>query len=188
MSSPSQSSGENGNELTPNTLAEAESAFTFNSTLQTSSAGKPQPTTPLPSGLPSSNYLSAATAAGLVVEPPFPDDLPLEHVRSLPAGTLSRGTTQAVLQKMDSGTELGRRGSKEGVRRTNMIQVPAEKGDGDAGGGTTDDIKGVDGVASKPGFDRRQSWNKEDLKRVMSERLMTEDVASDENAGYVSKK
>jgi hypothetical protein len=186
--SSSQNADENGNELTPNTLAEAESAFTFNSTLQTSSAGKPQPTTPLPSDSSSSNYLSAASAAGLVIEPPFPDDVPLEHVRSLPTGTLSRGTTQAVLQKMDSGTELGKRGSKEGARRTNMIQVPVEKEEsGTAAGGAASGSTGVDGVASKPGFDRRQSWNKEDLKRVMSERLMTEDVASDENAGYVSK-
>jgi len=105
---------------------------------------------------------------------------------------LSRGTTQVVLQKMDSGTELGRRISKEGVRRTSLIQVPGEKEGGGGGGGdkVQDGNKGgVDGVAgeraSKPGFDRRQSWNKEDLKRVLSERLMTGDA--DENAGYVSK-
>jgi hypothetical protein len=174
MTSPNPGQGENGNELTPNTLAEAESAFTFNSTLQTSSAGKPQPHTPLPtSDSPQSNYLSAASAAGLVAEPPYPDDLPLEHVRSLPGGALSRGTTQAVLQKMDSGTKLGKRGNKEGVRRTNAIQVP---------GGTED---GVDGGASKPRFDRTQSWNKEDLKRVMSERLMTGEASG--NTGYESK-
>jgi len=174
MTSPAPNKDDNGNELTPNTLAEIESAFTFNSTLQTSSAGKPQPHTPLPaSDSSTTNYLSAANAAGLAAEPPYPDDVPLEHVRSLPSGALSRGTTQAVLQKMDSGTELGRRGGNEGVRRTSAIQVPGGK------------EGGVDGVAQKPGFDRTQSWNKEDLKRAMSERLMTGDA--NENAGYVSK-
>jgi hypothetical protein len=182
--SPPQTNDDKGNELTPNTLAEAESAFLFNSTLQTSSAGKPQPTTPLPSTEPHSNYLSAASAAGLAFEPPFPDDVPLEHVRSLPA--LSRGTTQAVLQKMDSGSsvELGRRGSKEGAKRTSMIKMPGEGVEGKDGA-----VDGVGGAsATKPSFDRKQSWNKEDLKRVMSERLMTEVDGSGEAAGYDSEK
>jgi hypothetical protein len=174
MTSSAPQKDDNGNELTPNTLAEIESAFTFNSTLQTSSAGKPQPHTPPATSNPSStNYLSASSAAGLAAEPPYPDDVPLEHVRSLPSGALSRGTTQAVLQKMDSGTELGRRGGNEGAKRTSAIQVPGSK-EGSA-----------DGAARKPGFDRTQSWNKEDLKRAMSERLMTGEA--DENAGYVSK-
>jgi hypothetical protein len=180
MTSSPHQQGDNGNELTPNTRAEIESAFSFNSTLQTSSAGKPQPHTPLPTSEPtSSNYLSAASAAGLVAEPPYPDDVPLEHVRSLPSGALSRGTTQAVLQKMDSGTELGRRVTKEGERRTNAIPVPGGSADSGSQGA------GADGVPTKPAFDRTQSWNKEDLKRALSERLMTGD--SDENTGYVSK-
>jgi len=185
-SSPPQTTDDKGNELTPNTLAEAESAFLFNSTLQTSSAGKPQPTTPLPSTQPHSNYLSAASAAGLALEPPFPDDVHLEHVRSLPTGALSRGTTQAVLQKMDSGSslELGRRGSKEGAKRTSLIKMPGEGGDGADGA-----ADGVDGAyGKKPGFDRKQSWNKEDLKRVMSEKFMAQVEGSGEAAGYDSEK
>jgi len=188
--SPPQTTDDKGNELTPNTLAEAESAFLFNSTLQTSSAGKPQPTTPLPSTHPHSNYLSAASAAGLALEPPYPDDVPLEHVRGLPSGALSRGTTQAVLQKMDSGSsvELGRRGSKEGAKRTSLIKMPG--GDGGGKDGVKDGaVDGIDGASGKkPSFDRKQSWNKEDLKRVMSERLMTEVDGSGEAAGYDSEK
>jgi len=184
MSSSNDQDGEGGNDLTPNTLAEAESAFTFNSSFQTSSAGKPQPTTPLPlHSSDTSNYLSAASAAGLAVELPYPDDVPIEHVRGLPPGALSRGTTQAVLEKMDSGTSLGRRGSKEGERRTRDIQVPFKKEGGKVDGSNG----GVNSGVAKPGFDRRQSWNKEDLKRFMSERLMTGEGGGDENAGYVSK-
>jgi len=61
---------------------------------------------------------------------------------------------------------LGRRASREGERRTSAIKV----GEGDGGKGT-----GVDFSGGKPGFDRRQSWSKEDMKRVMQERFMEED-------------
>lgn len=84
---------------------------------------------------------------------------------------------------MDSGTSLGKRVSREGERRTMEIQVPGEK-EGITGVGGKE---GIEELASKPGFNRRQSWNKEDLKRVMSEKLMIGEGEGDENAGYVSK-
>lgn len=52
----------------------------------------------------SHNYLDAATEAGLppsACEPPYPTEETAEQVK----GNLSRGTTQAVLEKMDSITK-----------------------------------------------------------------------------------
>lgn len=128
----------------------------------------------------SSNYLSAASAAGLALEPPYPSDGSAERVRHLSGGTLSRGTTQAVLQKMDSGeldTELKRRAAKEGERRTSQLSpVGSRDAEGDAAG-----------AAKKPGFDRTQSWNQQDVKRVMSEKLMSDEQGSGDGVGYSSK-
>jgi hypothetical protein len=91
------------------------------------------------------------TAAGLPLtacEPPYPTEETAHRVQ----GTLSRGTTQAVLAKMDSvsknhghvsfknadGEALGKRISWEGERRTSSIIVPvalAGAGAGAPGGG-----------------------------------------------------
>ncbi|RDI86236.1 hypothetical protein Vi05172_g3713 [Venturia inaequalis] len=94
--------------ITPNTRSAAEAAFTFNALHQTSSSGPPMPFVPH-SEYPmlrrqSHNYLDAATEAGLppsACEPPYPTEETAEQVK----GNLSRGTTQAVLEKMDSITK-----------------------------------------------------------------------------------
>lgn len=157
--------------LTPNTRSEAEAALTYNALLQTASAGKPQATTPTverPSlyTRDSSNYATAAGAASLSAEPPYPSES-AEAIR----GNLSRGTTQAVLEKMASPTSpppqetlLSKRASREGERRTS--QVAADGG--------------------RPGVYSRQSYNQEDLKRVMSEKLMELQKGSGEATGYDS--
>jgi len=77
------------------------------------------------------------------------------------------------------GAELVRRASlaKEGEKRTSAIPVPSAEADGAK----------VDGAGAKPGIDRRQSWSKEDYKRLASERLMGEGAGSGEGAGYTSK-
>jgi hypothetical protein len=186
MSSTDTQDHADGHALTPNTLNDAEAAFTFNSTIQTSSAGRPQPTTP-----PTSDGLLAPTSAPLPThlapEPPYPSDGTEARFLGHPGSSLSRGTTQAVLQKMDSigidGAELGRRASlaKEGEKRTAAIPVPSsDEAGGKAGGAAA-------AAAAKPGIDRRQSWSKEDYKRVASERLMGEDAGTGDGAGYTSK-
>jgi len=194
--------------LSPNTRAEAEAAFTYNALYQTASAAHPQPITPLTEmsqpmlpvrGAPSSsgasngndNYLHAASAAGFTIEPPYPSDGTAEQVK----GTLSRGTTQAVLRKMDSagsadgfefgGTVLGKRVSREGERRTSRIPVPNTDGSAAVNGAGAEAGKEPTGMV-KPGFDRQVSWSKEDMKRVMQERLMKDEAGSGENAGYSS--
>jgi hypothetical protein len=80
----------------------------FNALHQTSSSGPPKPFVPHPEypmqRRQSHNYLDAATEAGLppsACEPPYPTEETAEQVK----GNLSRGTTQAVLQKMDSLTK-----------------------------------------------------------------------------------
>lgn len=77
------------------------------------------------------------------------------------------------------GVELGRRASlvAEGEKRTSAIHVPSADAEG----------ANVGAAGAKPGIDRRQSWSKEDYKRVASERLMGEAAGSGEGAGYTSK-
>lgn len=67
----------------------------------------------------SHNYLDAATEAGLppsVCEPPYPTEETAEHVK----GTLSRGTTQAVLKKMDS---MSKTASADGAMKEEHTHV-----------------------------------------------------------------
>jgi len=183
----SQLDGES--DLTPNTKREAEEAFTFNSTYQTASAAAPQPTTPeLASNVTTTathNYLSAAKSAGLPEpEPPYPSDGLSPLFNGKPGGTLSRGTTQAVLQKMDSGEvpigeALGRRATREGEKRTSNIGVD--------GLGQGKGIDGATGADFKPSFDRKASYNREDLKRVVSERWM-KGTGEGEDVGFTSNK
>jgi hypothetical protein len=157
--------------LTPNTRSEAEAALTFNATVQTASAAAPQATTP-PARPPlhtrnSSNYATAASYANLSFEPPYPTEDTAEAVR----GNLSRGTTQAVLERITSPTSvspeetlLSKRASREGERRTSKVA---------ADGG-------------RPEAYQRQSYSAQDLKRVMSEKLMGDDKpeASGDATGY----
>ncbi|KAF2429400.1 hypothetical protein EJ08DRAFT_650430 [Tothia fuscella] len=191
--------------LTPNTLTEAEAAFTFNSTIQTSSAGKPTPITPPIPTNQNSTFLDPSSAndntsgprgGGPQPEPPYPSDGTTPHFTGLPGGTLSRGTTQAVLQKMDSlgldgiGSELGRRGSREGEKRTRDILLPASALGGaneNKGANAKENENKLENEGGKPGFDRRQSYNKEDLKRVMSEGLMGEGKGEGHGVGYSSR-
>lgn len=88
----------------PNSPVDAQ----FNALHQTSSSGPPKPFVPHPEypmqRRQSHNYLDAATEAGLppsACEPPYPTEETAEQVK----GNLSRGTTQAVLQKMDLMTK-----------------------------------------------------------------------------------
>ncbi|KIW08709.1 uncharacterized protein PV09_00655 [Verruconis gallopava] len=163
--------------LTPNSRSEAEIALAYNAFHQTSSAGKPQATTPTAEDLPmrpalktrtSSNYQAAAALAHVSFEPPYPTDETAQAVR----GTLSRGTTQVVLDKMateDPGeTLLSKRQSREGARRTSEVAA-----DG--------------GSIARPGLNTRQSYNEQDLKRMMTEKLMQDDDSkSPDAAGYES--
>lgn len=179
--------------LSPNTLAAAEAALRYNKSIQTSSAGRPQPTTPLGPSRPSSNYAAAALQRGANPSAPHPpsfqaaestdsaasvelEDAPLV----LEPGKLSRGTTQLVLEKMASPefeSALRKRMSREGERKTRLVPVKSgESGsaDGETGGAG----------AAKPGFDRQQSWSQEDMKRIMSERLM---APVEDGEGYSSE-
>ena len=142
--------------LTPNTRTEAEAALTYNALVQTASAAAPQATTPTAEKprptlhtRDSSNYADAATSAHLSAEPPYPTDETAEAVR----GTLSRGTTAVVLERMTSPTSptpeetlLSRRATREGERRTSLVAA-------DGGG------------SQRPVFNQRQSYNQQDLKR-----------------------
>lgn len=196
--------------LTPNTLSEVEMALKYNELYQTSSAGRPQPTTPLgPSRQSSNYYATAALKHGIDPAAPHPPSfLPAESTDSgysvgehdadglsagaVEAGKLSRGTTQAVLEKMASsdfdGSLLRKRGSREGERRTRLVPVksgesiPDTAFDRPAGDGEV--VDGGGGV-KKLGFDRQGSWSQEDMKRVMTERLMAP-VGEEESAGYSS--
>jgi hypothetical protein len=85
----------------------------FNVMHQTASSGPPRPFFPPPHAeypmhrRQSHNYLDAATEAGLppsACEPPYPTETTAEQVK----GNLSRGTTQAVLQKMEAMTSSSR--------------------------------------------------------------------------------
>jgi hypothetical protein len=158
--------------LTPNTRTEAEAAFSYNAMVQTVSAAKPQATTPLTENLPSRpqlqtrtsyNYAYAATASNLSYEPPYPSDETAEAVR----GNLSRGTTQAVLETIASGvapkeTLLSKRQNREGERRTSQIAAP------------------------RPQVQNRQSYNQQDMKRIMSEKFMENGVIQPAATGYNS--
>ena len=159
--------------LTPNTRSEAEAALSYNATLQTASAAAPQATTPpaRPSlhTRNSSNYVNAASSANLPFEPPYPSEDTAEAVR----GNLSRGVTQAVLERITSPTGpspeetlLSKRASREGERRTSKVA---------ADGG-------------RPTAYQRQSYSEQDLKRVLSEKLMVDDgkTASGDATGYDS--
>ena len=162
--------------LTPNTRSEAEAALSYNASRQTASAAAPQATTPTGENARpplhtrnSSNYATAASQANLSFEPPYPTESTAEAVR----GNLSRGTTQAVLERITSPTSpppaetlLSKRQSREGERRTSQIA---------ADGG-------------RPKAYQRQSYNQQDLKRVMSEKLMEDgtEKKSGDATGYDS--
>jgi hypothetical protein len=163
--------------LTPNTRTEAEAALTYNALRQTISAASPQPTTPalkhtdnpLATRLAPSSSSSTANSSdpnSLLPEPPYPSEDTAELVR----GNLSRGTTQAVLQKMDVGLDgtslLAKRMSRDSASTGAADGVPA-------------------GGSAKPVFNRQQSYSKEDMKRMMSERLMSGDAPHD-GQGYSS--
>lgn len=178
--------------LTPNTLTAAEEALKYNEALQTSSAGRPQPTTPTGPSRQSSNYAAAALHSGFNPSAPYPaslragestdsaaseehEDVAAAFAAALEPGKLSRGTTQAVLAKMESpefGSALGKRMGREGERRTRLVPVKSnESAEAERGGG------------KKPGLDRQQSWSQEDAKRAMTERLMG---PVDDGEGYSS--
>ena len=184
--------------LTPNTLTAAEEALRFNEALQTASAGAPQPTTPAVSRR-TSNYAAAAAHSGLNAGAPYPasfrarsstdsgtstahDDDADDDAAAAPAfeafepGKLSRGTTQAVLEKMAShefvaGGTLARRLGRAAER-------PAAEGGPER-------ADGVPRAGAKPGFDRQVSWSAEDRKRAMTQGLMRP-VGENESAGYSS--
>jgi hypothetical protein len=179
--------------LTPTTRAEAEAAFAHNATYQSSSAGRPQPTTPLAPA--SNNYLTAVAAAGLSVSIPHPDSRPPglprdESTASDESGDsyahrapLSRGTTAVVLDGMKNGAydfltgggasnggdangdgpNPSKRTSREGARHTSSLAARPVIN-------TTADsgMDGGDGDEARwkgaPSLDRRGSWKKEDLK------------------------
>ena len=128
--------------LTPNTRSEAEAALTHNALVQSSCAGRPQPTTPL--SPPSSNYLTASNST-----PPAPEQS-LRSVTSASPPPLSRGTTAAVLSKMSSddwdfsGSALGRRVS--GSRRSMGDEAGTETGE--------------------------MSWKREDLKHSLMQQYL----------------
>jgi hypothetical protein len=165
--------------LTPNTRTEAEAALSYNSSRQTASAAQPQATTPATEEEPThpllqartpSNYQAAAAVANLSYEPPYPSDETAEAVR----GNLSRGTTQAVLAKMASSENpieslLSKRASREGERRTNALAAD-----------------GVDRGSARPNFSQRQSYNQQDLKRLMSEKMMLDGAKAPSETGYNS--
>jgi hypothetical protein len=161
--------------LTPNTRSEAEIALAYNAARQTASAAAPQATTPIDeSGRPilpsrtSSNYADAATGANLSYEPPYPSEATAEQVRV----NLSRGITAEVLERITSPTSpppveslLSKRASKEGERRTS--QIAANSG--------------------RPRMQQRQSYSQQDLKRIMSEKLMEDGATAQPDAtGYDS--
>jgi len=175
--------------LTPTALSEAEAALIYNEALQTSSAGRPQPTTP--QRLPSNNYICAASNLGIRPSAPHPPSLQAQesiesatsvgHEDDAAVPPLSRGTTRIVLEKMaspDFGSELGKRFRREGQRITssNPIKSTEENVTADDG---DDDEKVV-----KPTFNRQQSWSQQDMKRVMTERLMG--PVGEEDGGYSS--
>jgi hypothetical protein len=91
--------------------------------------------------------------------------------------SLGQGSDGAADGGGPIGAALGRRGTREGERRTSLIQVKSREENADGA---------VDG-GGKPQFDRTQSYNKEDLKRVMSERLMGAVDGKEENTGYSSE-
>src|SRR5262245_48066672 len=99
------------------------------------------------------------------------------------APPLSRGTTRAVLEKMASpyfGSEVGKRMSREGERRTSMIPIRSAESEGSvAAADSGDGEKSV-----KPAFNRQQSWSQEDMRRMMTERLMG--PVDEEDGGYSS--
>ena len=129
--------------LTLSELSEAEAALAYNGALQTSSAGKPQPTTP--QYVPSNNDICTTRQmggnTGAVCTPSLQAQESIDSTTSVgreddaAAPPLSRGTTRAVLDKMDSpdfGSELRKRIHREGERRTSLIPVKsAESEEGD---------------------------------------------------------
>jgi hypothetical protein len=88
-----------------------------------------------------------------------------------------------VLEKMaspDFGSELGKRVNREGERRTSSI--PVGSAESERVMAAVDRGHGEKGAA--PAFNRQQSWNQKDMKRVMTERLMG--PVDDEDGGYSS--
>ncbi|QDS70730.1 hypothetical protein FKW77_002945 [Venturia effusa] len=203
--------------LTPNTRSEAEAAFTFNALHQTSSSGPPKPFVPNPEHplqrRQSHNYLDAATQAGLppsASEPPYPTEETAEQVK----GNLSRGTTQAVLEKMESLTKTTNEGGAVEAEpdHVTFAGTSSDSADGSAleTGGLNkrlareghrrtssitvpvpDDLKENTGGGQsfqKPSFDRTMSWKREDKKRALyqQERLMEEERRNGKNYGYDS--
>jgi hypothetical protein len=171
--------------LTPNTRTEAEAALQHNVSCQTSSAGRPQPTTPLPTSTPTSNYLAAAEAHGISTGIPHPptstSTIPVLRTEDGTASNesydtysrvwapLSRGTTAAILQKMNSGdynfgdstSGLARRVSREGERRTSLVTVKSREGQADK-----------KDAEPKQGLQRHQSWRQEDMKHSIMQQYM----------------
>lgn len=205
--------------LTPNTRSEAEAAFTFNAMYQTSSSGPPKPFVPHQNysmqRRQSHNYLDAANEAGLppsTCEPPYPTEETAEQVK----GNLSRGTTQAVLQKMDSLTKITNSFGETRTEHTHVTfagQTTTSGPELDTGALNTRlareghrrtssitvpvpvDLKTIasrttttEEVFEKPSFDRSMSWKREDKKRALyqQEKLMEEERRNGKNYGYDS--
>lgn len=177
--------------LTPSALSEVEAALTYNETLQTSSAGRPQPTTP--QRLPSNNYICAALNMGANPGAPYPPSLQAQgsidstesvgHEDDVVARPLSRGTTQAVLEKMASpefGSALRKRMSREGEGRASSVPIRPTESERDV---TVTD-RGGDEKGVRTVFNTEQSRSHEAVKKMMEERLMW--LMDNEDRGYSS--
>lgn len=192
----------------------------FNTLYQTSSSGPPKPfVVPHPEypllRRQSHNYIDAANDAGLppsTCEPPYPTEATAEQVK----GNLSRGTTQAILEKMDSITKTT---SANGETKTEHTHVTfSGETTTTISGGPEPDVGDLDmrlareghrrtssitvpvpaglkemtnttsNVFKKPTFDRSMSWKREDKKRALyqQEKLMEEERRNGKNYGYDS--
>lgn len=160
--------------LTPNTRAEAEAALSYNAMRQspvTTPKTEDRSTRPSLQNHTPSNYQAAAAVANLSYEPPYPSDKTAEAVR----GNLSHGTTQAVLEETADGRDspghgeslLRKRESREGARRTSQISADGSRD-------------------ARPRPYQRQIYNQEDLKRLMTQRLMEDDMDDPDETGYTS--
>jgi hypothetical protein len=191
----------------------------FNAMHQTSSSGPPKPFVPhqdypMQRRL-SHNYLDAANEAGLppsTCEPPYPTEQTAEQVK----GNLSRGTTQAVLQKMDSLTKIINSSGETRAEHTHVTFAGQTTTSGpELDAGTLNkrlareghrrtssitvpvpaDLKTTipgnttaENVFERPSFDRSMSWKREDKKRALyqQEKLMEEERRNGKNYGYDS--
>lgn len=179
----------------PNSPVDAQ----FNALHQTSSSGPPKPFVPHPEypmqRRQSHNYLDAATEAGLppsASEPPYPTEETAVQVK----GNLSRGTTQAVLEKMDSMTKttttsadgtvkeehthvsfagsttttssvLDIGGLNKRLAREGHRRTSSITVPVPAGLKENTNTTGGDQAFQKPSFDRSMSWKREDKKRAL---------------------